>query len=127
MCRSGLSDDFVLGQIRSTRAVYHLDSATIIDLKSAGVSEKVIQGMIATSADVVVAQAPPAPQSETIAVSPGPDYYWRNGEWVWNGAAWVWIPGRWEVRPYPGAIWVETRWVKGPFGWRRYPGHWRRS
>ena len=125
MCRSGLSDDFVLSQIRNTRAVYHLDSATIIDLKNAGVSEKVIQGMIATSADVVVAQAPPAPQSETIAISPGPDYYWCRGEWSWSGSAWIWIPGRWVAPPHRGAIWVETYWVHGPNGWYRVPGHWR--
>jgi len=125
MTREGLSEDVILSQITTTRAVYHLDSNAIIDLKNAGVSQKVITVMINSNSEVVVTQSPPVPQQETIIVSPGPDFYWCGGEWVWNGVGWVWVGGRWIARPYHGAIWIETRWERGPRGWYRRPGYWR--
>lgn len=124
MARAGVSDDNIINQINNTRAVYHLDSSAIIDLSNAGVSQKVIAYMI-NSADTVASQAPPPPQTETVVLSPGPDYVWVGGEWVWNGGAWVWIGGRWVLPPYRHAAWVEARWVRGPRGWYREPGRWR--
>jgi len=128
MAKAGVSDDVIIGQIVSTHSVYTLDANAIIDLKSDGVSEKVISYMINTpntaSAAVTVTQAPPAPPAETVVVSPGPGYVWVDGEWVWNGG-WVWVGGHWGLPPYPHAVWVEGRWYRGPYGWHRDPGHWR--
>ncbi len=124
MAKAGVSEDTIIGQIASTRAIYTLDAAAIIDLKQGGVSDKVINAMIASSSQTIVTQAPPPPQVETVVVSPGPDYYWCSGEWRWNGVAWVWFPGRYVIRPHPGAVWIEARWVHGPRGWYRVSGRW---
>lgn len=125
MVHAKIGDDTILNQIAASQAVYQMDTSTILDLKNAGVSENVIQTMIATGNSALITQAPPAAQVETIVVSPGPDYYWCGGEWAWTNGTWVWVPGRWVLRPYSGAIWVETRWEHSPYGWRRHSGHWR--
>ena len=124
LSKGGVSDDNIILQINSTHAVYHLDSATIIDLSNSGVSQKVISFMINT-ASMTVSQPPPAPQVETWADSPGPDYVWVKGEWVWNGERWFWVSGRWSLGPRPNVAWVEPRWVRAPYGWRREPVYWR--
>jgi len=124
MTKSGLSDDVIIGQIISTRAVYSLDANAIIDLTNSGVSQRVIAYMVNT-ANPVAAQAPPPPQPQTVVVAPGPDYVWADGEWVWSGGTWVWIGGRWILPPYPHAVWVGVRWERGPRGWYRVGGHWR--
>jgi hypothetical protein len=69
MTRSGLSDDVIIGQIISTRAVYNLNADALIELHNAGVSQEVIAYMVNT-ADPVVAQAPPTPPAETVVVAP---------------------------------------------------------
>ncbi|HEV2209267.1 MAG TPA: YXWGXW repeat-containing protein [Verrucomicrobiae bacterium] len=124
MSHAGVGDDVIIAQINNSHAVYDLDTSAIIDLNSAGVSQKVISYMLNT-ANVVVAQAPPPPQPETVVVAPGPDYVWVGGEWVWSGGGWVWIGGRWAYPPHRHAFWVEARWERGPRGWHREPGHWR--
>ena len=124
MSRSGVSDDVIIGQINSSRAVYNLDANAILDLNNAGVSQHVISYMINTP-NSVVAQAPPPPPAETVIVAPSPDYVWVGGEWVWSGGGWVWVGGRWVLPPYRHGVWIEARWDHGPYGWRRVPGHWR--
>jgi hypothetical protein len=123
MTRSGMGDDVIIGQIINTRAVYNLDANALIDLHNAGVSQKVIAYMVNT-ANTVVAQAPPAPPTETVVVAPGPDYVWVDGEWVWDGGTWVWIGGRWSLPPYRHAVWIRVHWERGPHGWHRAGGHW---
>ena len=48
LARAGVSDEVIISQIRSSRTVYRLSTAEIIDLKDAGVSERVIDFMINT-------------------------------------------------------------------------------
>jgi uncharacterized protein YcfJ len=134
MVNAHVSDDVIISQIQSTRSVYHLSSADIIDLHNAGVGEKVINYMINTSnmanaaapppADDAVAQAPPPPPSETIVAAPGPGYVWVPGEWQWHGR-WVWVGGFWAFPPHSSAVWIDGYWTRGPYGWHRVPGHWR--
>jgi len=135
LAKSGINDDVIISQIRSSRTVYHLSAADIIDLRDAGVSNRVIDFMINTPGiygvvpapqvnTVVVAQPPPPPPVETVVVTPGPDYVWIDGEWVWNGQ-WFWVGGHWGYPPYPHAVWVRGYWGRGPHGWSRSPGHWR--
>jgi outer membrane lipoprotein SlyB len=135
LARSGISDDVIISQIRNSRTVYHLSAADIIDLRDAGVSNRVIDFMINTPGiygampapqanTVVVAQPPPPAPVETVVVAPGPDYVWIDGEWVWNGQ-WFWVGGHWGYPPYPHAVWVRGYWGRGPHGWSRVPGHWR--
>lgn len=105
MVRAGVSDDLVITQIRYSRTVYHLKSGEIIELKNSGVSEKVIDFMINTPAEVRatevvgVATAPPQPIVEQVVVAPGPDYIWVDGGWRWYGDRWIWHHGYWN-RPH---------------------------
>ena len=48
LAKSGVSDEVILSQIRNSHSVYRLSAAEILDLKDAGVSEKVIDFMINT-------------------------------------------------------------------------------
>ena len=48
LATAGLSDDVILSHIRNSQSVYHLTTAEIINLKSSGVSDKVIDFMINT-------------------------------------------------------------------------------
>jgi hypothetical protein len=128
MTKAGVSEDIIISQINSSRAVYHLDANDLIDLKQAGVSDKVITCMVNTgtaNAETVVGQSPPPPPQEPVVVAPGPGYVWVGGEWTWGPSGWVWVGGRWLLPPYPRAVWVSGRWSHGPRGWYRAPGHWR--
>ena len=118
MTRSGVGDDVIIGQIRNTRAVYHLDANALIDLKNTGVSQRVMACMLDTANLATAAGAMPP-------TAPGPGYVWVDGEWSWRGGAWVWVSGRWLVPPYPGAVWVAVSWQRGPRGWYRVGGYWR--
>jgi hypothetical protein len=49
MANSGVSDEIIISQIRSSRVVYHLTTAEIIDLTNCRVSQRVIDFMINTA------------------------------------------------------------------------------
>jgi len=49
LAQSGISDEVIISQIRSTRSVFRLSTAEIIDLKESGVSQRVIDYMINTA------------------------------------------------------------------------------
>lgn len=134
LVRAKVSDDVIISQIQNSHTIYHLSPHDIIDMHSAGVSDRVVNFMIATvnspppppPTEVVNSDQAPPPPTETVAVAPGPGYVWIGGEWQWNGAGWVWAGGRWTYPPYPNAIWVHGYWYRGPFGgWRYARGHWR--
>jgi len=59
LVKAGIGDDLVISQIRNSRTVYHLSTADIINLKNAGVSDRVIDFMINTPTQV---------QSDEVAV-----------------------------------------------------------
>jgi len=133
LAAAGVSDDVIISQIRNSRTVYHLSTADILDLKDAGVSERVIDYMIntASTADAYVppqvsVSPPPVVQQEVYVASvPGPDYVWIDGAWSWGGFNWVWIGGHYAHRPFPHARWVPGRrdHYRGRSHWT--PGHWR--
>ena len=137
LAKAGVSDEVIISQIRASRMVYHLSTAEIIDLKDAGVSEKVIDLMINTpntvgsappppySEVVTSAPPPPAPIVEEVVVAPGPDYIWIDGSWTWVGGRWVWGRGYWALPPYRHATWVRGGWVRGRGGYVWMGGHWR--
>jgi hypothetical protein len=62
----------------------------------------------AVAGEVEVPMDPPADIMQSPPSSPGLAYVWVGGSWVWNGA-WVWEPGRWQIPPHPGAVWVPHR------------------
>ena len=63
LAKSGISDEVIISQIRNSRTVYHLTAAEILDLKEAGVSEKVIDFMINTPSMDRSMRPPPPPPS----------------------------------------------------------------
>jgi hypothetical protein len=63
LAKSGVSDEVILSQIRNSHTVYHLGAAEILDLKDAGVSEKVIDFMINTPSLYRSSRPPPPPPS----------------------------------------------------------------
>jgi hypothetical protein len=135
LAKAGISEDVIINQIQNSRTVYHLSVADIIDLRDAGVTDKVVNYMINTpstagaaapSSTVVVQQAPPPSPAETVVVAaPGPGYIWIGGEYEWNGISWVWIGGHWGYPPYPHAVWVGGRTWHDRYGWHHDRGHWR--
>ena len=110
LAKAGISEDVIISQIQNSRTVYHLSAADIIDLRDAGVTDKVVNYMINTpstagaaapASTMVVQQAPPPPPAETVVVAaPGPGYVWIGGDYDWNGISWVWMGGHWAYAPY---------------------------
>ena len=135
LANSGISEDVIINQIRSSGTVFHLNAADIIGLRDAGVTDKVVNCMINTPATIgttpetssatYIQQSPPPPPVETVTVvAPGPDYVWIDGEWVWNGG-WLWVGGHWGYPPYSHAVWVSGRSWRDVRGWHVARGHWR--
>jgi hypothetical protein len=140
LAKAGVSDEVIISQIRNSRTVYRLTTAEIIDLKDAGVSERVTDFMINTPSTggaplpaaqaqpeevVYVAQPPPPPVVEQYVAAPGPGFVWISGYWWRSGGGWVWMRGHWGRPPHRHAYWVPGRWVPHGhrYAWR--PGHWR--
>ena len=48
LAKAGISEDVIISQIRNSHTVYHLSAADIIDLRDAGVTDKVVNYMINT-------------------------------------------------------------------------------
>jgi hypothetical protein len=106
LIRAGISDDLVISQIRNSRTVYHLNTAEIVDLKNAGVSETIIDFMINTPTQIqssevsgVVGNLPPAPIYEPYYIAPSPGFIWIDGSWFWGVDRWTWRRGYWH-RPH---------------------------
>jgi len=126
----------MINQIQNSRTVFHLSAADIIDLRDAGVTDKVVNYMINTPTTVgasaettggtttYIQQSPPPPPVDTVVVAPGPDYVWIDGEWVWN-AGWFWVGGHWGYPPHPHAVWIAGRTWHDDHGWHNSRGHWR--
>ena len=135
LAKAGISEDVIINQIQNSRTIYHLSAADIIDLRDAGVTDKVVNYMINTpstagaaapASTVVVQQAPPPPPVETVVVAaPGPDYVWIGGEYEWSGISWVWIGGHWGYPPHPHAVWIGGRAWHDHYGWHHERGYWR--
>ncbi len=136
LAKAGVNEDVIISQIKNSRTVFHLGSADIIDLRDAGVSDKVVNFMINTPSTVgataettrgtttYIQQSPPPPPVETVVVAPAPEYIWIGGEWVWNGG-WFWVGGHWAYPPYPHAMWIGGHSWHDAHGWHNARGHWR--
>ena len=76
----------------------------------------------------VIRVAPPPPRREVVPALP-PERaaveYWQPGHWRWNGHEYAWVPGHYERRPRPGAVWVEPRYERHGDGWVFVDGRWR--
>jgi hypothetical protein len=141
LARAGVSDEVIISQIRNSHVAYHLSTAEIIDLKDAGVREKVIDFMINTASyasapppppaapqyveAVGVPGPPPPPVVEEIYLAPGPGYVWIAGSWGWYGGRWVWVSGRYAWPPHRRAVWVGGYWERRGGSGVWIAGHWR--
>ena len=54
--------------------------------------------------------------------SPGPEYTWREGEWIVRNGTYRWKKGDW-VKPQH-RDWVMGSWQPRGNGWYWSPGHW---
>ena len=125
MSRARVGDDLIISQIRNSGTVYRLRSADIIDLKKAGVSERVVNVMINTPATArsarrvsVAGAPPPAPLVEPVIVSPGPGFFWIGGTWLWLNGGWNWRHGYWRG-PYRSGY-GHYGYGRGGYGRRGY-------
>jgi len=115
--RANLSEDFILERIRRDGIVYDLNADQIIQLRSNGVSERVIQAMLDTRngapaevAPAVVAAPRRPPEDRMTIDAPPPD-----APVVWEGLARrnsgiVVLKGRWDVGKLTFAD-GQIRWV----------------
>src|SRR3954468_21344551 len=85
MVGAGLSDELILQAIAAQPGQYATDADALVDLKDAGISERVISAMInkgrkrLTPQGSAVEDPPPAPVSEVSEI--GVYYKDRNGTW----------------------------------------------
>jgi outer membrane lipoprotein SlyB len=129
MAKAGISEEVIINQIQASHTVFRLSAADIIDLRDAGVTDKIVNFMINTpntagAGAVVVPQAPPPSPAQTVVVAPGPGYVWVTGEWVWNNG-WGWRAGYWAHPPHGCTVWVGGSYWRDGRGWRYNRGRWR--
>jgi hypothetical protein len=88
MVKAGLGDDTIISMVKSQPGAYAVDPDSVIQLKTAGVSEKVITAMIekntANSAPPAAAAAPAANPSAAAPVVDEVGVYYKDksGKWV---------------------------------------------
>lgn len=68
MISAGLDEDTILAKIKSTPAVFSLDTNDLIRLKEAKISQRVLRAMLGKPADIAAPQRP----AEQIVKDPGP-------------------------------------------------------
>jgi hypothetical protein len=74
---------------------------------------------------VYVKVRPPAILVETQGSAPGSNHVWIAGYHAWRGSEYVWVPGHWDARPRPGAVWVNGTWKEHRDGWYWVDGRWK--
>jgi hypothetical protein len=86
-----------------------------------------LPAMAATSFDIQLNFAPPAPRYEAV---PGPraGYVWSPGHWQWNASSYrhVWIQGHWE-RARVGYAYRTPRWIEREGRWYYEAPRWDRD
>lgn len=82
-------------------------------------------GAIVATQPVIIAQAPPAPQSEPVLEQPSPKHVWIPGYWSYRSSRYVWIAGRWELPPRSEAVWVAPHYEREANAYRFYEGYWK--
>jgi hypothetical protein len=99
LSKANAGDEVIIAQIQATRSVFTLSNQDIIDLKNAGVSEKVIAAMIKTHA--------PAKNDSTYAHAWRPNDAWWYAGYYWPGYYW-----------YPKTYWGTTIYLGHYYGGR---------
>ena len=79
----------------------------------------------ATSAVIVVRQAPPAPRVETVPEARR-GHVWVPGHYDWRGKRYVWVKGTY-MRERRGYMYDAPAWEEHDGRWHRTGGNWRRG
>lgn len=79
----------------------------------------------ATSAVIVVRQAPPAPRVETMPQARR-GHVWIPGHWDWRSNRYVWVKGKY-MRDRKGYMYEQPTWAERDGRWHRTGGNWRRG
>ncbi len=79
----------------------------------------------ATSAIIIVRQAPPAPRVEQMPEARR-NHVWVPGHWDWRGKRYVWVKGKY-VRDRRGYVYDAPTWEERDGRWHRAGGNWRRG
>jgi hypothetical protein len=111
--RANISEDFILERIRRDGIPYNLTADQIIELRSSGVSERVIEAMTARpgSAEYTATQAPaqvPPPPPPSRATMAPPPIKWEGV--MRRNKAIVTLKGRWEIGTLSFAD-GQLRWI----------------
>ncbi len=146
LAKAGLSDAVILSQIRNSQTVFHLSTEELIELKTTGVSQAVIDFMLNTVPgtvpepaaapaatpvkEVVAATPPPAPVKEVTVVTPAPTPVQIQEVAVGTSAPGPLIEAV-PPAPAPDFVWVSGVWrwrhTRLGFGdWEWLPGYWTR-
>ena len=79
----------------------------------------------ATSAVVVVREAPPEPRVEVIPQARR-GYVWAPGHWEWRANRHVWVKGKW-IRDRKGYVYNPPTWRERDGRWEMERAAWRRG
>lgn len=79
----------------------------------------------ATSAIIVVRQAPPAPRVERMPEARR-GQIWIPGHWDWRSNRYVWVKGKY-MRDRKGYVYNAPSWEERDGRWHRAGGNWRRG
>ena len=146
LAKAGMSEDVILSQIRNAHSTFSLSTTEIIELKDAGVSQKVIDFMINTPTAGTPEQPAPASQAQEMPVSTPAQ---ASGQTV-TVVTTVPVSAPVQIQevavgtpapamlaeaippaPYPDFVWISGCWVwrhmRLGFGyWEWVPGYWVR-
>jgi hypothetical protein len=78
----------------------------------------------ASGTTTIVAQAPPALQSEVVLVQPSPQDVWIAGYWTWRDTGYQWRAGHWELPPNSSSVWVAPTCQRQGNGYKYTDGYW---
>ena len=85
-----------------------------------------VPAVVATSPQIIVQSAPPAPMFEAVP-APREGWVWSPGHYEWRDGRYLWTAGRW-IQERPGWEWQEARWTQRSDGsWYLVGGQWVRS
>ena len=79
----------------------------------------------ATSAVIIVRQAPPAPRVERMPEARR-GQVWVPGHWDWRSNRYVWVKGKY-MRDRKGYMYDAPTWEERDGRWQRTGGAWRRG
>lgn len=78
----------------------------------------------ASSAIVIVREAPPEPRAERVPQARR-GHVWVPGHWDWRGNRHVWVKGKY-IRSRSGYVYNAPRWEERDGGWYMARGQWAR-